>query len=137
MEDILNTEGMAEKWEENCKKTKVLTVDDAQVGIMKSDPPQISITAEGTVRTTGWGKAHLEAHIYVHPPPDGIYGFEFLGDTARRSVGRCDHADQIGRIHGGNARRLSKAFGFTPKQTKWNFSQPSRTTINRAEITHS
>ena len=78
MEDILNTEGMAEKWEENCKETKVLTVDDAQVGIMKSDPPQISITAEGTVRTTGWSKAHLEAHIYVHPPPDGIYGFEFL-----------------------------------------------------------
>ena len=74
----MNTEGMAEKWEAGSKETKVYTVDDAQVGINKSDPPQISVTAEGTVRTTGWTNGRLEAHIYVHPPPDGIYGFEFL-----------------------------------------------------------
>ena len=78
MEDIMNIEGMAQKVEERRNETKVYTVEDAQVGIMKSDPPQISITAEGTVRTTGWTKGRLEAHIYVHPPPDGIYGFEFL-----------------------------------------------------------
>ena len=77
-EEILNLEGMAEKVEESQKEKNVYTVDDAQVAIMKSDPPQISITAEGTVRTTGWSKARLEPHFYVHPPPDGIYGFEFL-----------------------------------------------------------
>jgi hypothetical protein len=78
MEDILNTEGMAEKLEARSKETQVYTVEDAQVSIMKSDPPQISVTAEGTVRTTGWSNGRLKPHIYVQPPPDGIYGFEFL-----------------------------------------------------------
>ena len=81
MEDIEDIEGMAQKVEERRNEKSVYTVEDAQVGIMKSDPPQISITAEGTVRTTGWTKGRLEAHIYVQPPPDGIYGFEFLATS--------------------------------------------------------
>ena len=87
MEEIEDMEGMAQKVEERWIEKSVYTVDDAQVAIMKSDPPQISIIAEGTVRTTGWSKARLEAHIYVHPPPDGIYGFEFLATPPEGAAG--------------------------------------------------
>lgn len=78
MENVMNLEDMAQKWEERRSETRVYTVEDAQVSIEEGKPPQISITAEGTVRTTGWSNGRLEAHIYVQPPPDGIYGFEFL-----------------------------------------------------------
>jgi hypothetical protein len=56
----------------------VYEVTSAQVGINKRLPPQVSIVAEGVVRTLGWTNGRLKPYIYVQPPPDGIYDFDFV-----------------------------------------------------------
>lgn len=56
----------------------VYQVVDAQVGINKRLPPEVSIVAEGIVRTLGWTNGRLEPYVYVQPPPDGIYDFDFV-----------------------------------------------------------
>ena len=130
MEDIMDMEGMAEKLEERQNETNVYTVDDAQVAIMKSDPPQISITAEGTVRTTGWSKARLEPHfMFIRRRTEfTVSNFWQHRPTVRRAM-------RLRRSNRKNTRRKCpkalKAFGFTPKQTKWNFSRQLRTMINK------
>lgn len=38
------------------------------------------IAAAGEVSSTGWKNPGLSAHVYVQPPPDGIWGFSFSAD---------------------------------------------------------
>jgi len=56
----------------------VLTVKDVQLKILKSYPPQLSISAHGTVPTPGWSNAELVPFMYIDPPFDGIYDFTFM-----------------------------------------------------------
>jgi hypothetical protein len=55
----------------------VLSVEEVQLSILKSDPPQLAIFARGTVRTGGWSNPELVEIIYVTPPADGFYEYEF------------------------------------------------------------
>ena len=48
--------------------------------ILKSNPPQLSVEATGTTRTSGWTNPRLEPRIYIQPPADGIYVFDFVAD---------------------------------------------------------
>jgi hypothetical protein len=47
---------------------------------IKVDPPCISIHAEGTVPTTGWSRGQLIPYIYVQPPTNGIWEFDFVAE---------------------------------------------------------
>jgi hypothetical protein len=38
---------------------------------------RVLIEAEGTVPTSGWTDPELSAYVYVKPPADGIYEFDF------------------------------------------------------------
>ena len=38
------------------------------------------ITAAGEVSSTGWKNPGLSAHVYVQPPPDGIWEFSFYAE---------------------------------------------------------
>lgn len=60
---------------------KVLRVDQIELAILKSNPPQLSITAIGIVSTPGWRNPRLVEYIYVQPPPDGIYDFDFIAEA--------------------------------------------------------
>lgn len=56
----------------------VLSVSDVQLKILKSNPPQLSIHASGSVPTPGWSNAELVPFMYIAPPRDGIYDFTFM-----------------------------------------------------------
>ncbi len=58
--------------------TTVWEITSLKLEISKSLPPILTINAEGRVRTGGYSKARLEPRIYVHPPADGIYEFDFV-----------------------------------------------------------
>ncbi len=51
-----------------------------QLALMKSNPPQLAITAYGLVRTGGWKNGTLEPRYYINPPADGIQDFDFVAD---------------------------------------------------------
>lgn len=41
---------------------------------------RLSVSALGTVSSSGWSNLHLSPIYYVHPPADGYWEFNFLGD---------------------------------------------------------
>lgn len=59
---------------------KVLEVTEVQLAVLESFPPKLRITATGTVRTGGWSNPKLVPYIFIQPPPDGIYDFDFVAD---------------------------------------------------------
>ncbi|AFZ31683.1 hypothetical protein Glo7428_3197 [Gloeocapsa sp. PCC 7428] len=61
-------------------KKKVLEVQEIKLAILESFPPQLSITAIGTVPTQGWKNAELIPYVYIQPPIDGIYEFDFVAE---------------------------------------------------------
>ncbi len=61
--------------------SKVLRVLDIELSIEKSNPPSLVIKAKGEVQTGGWTKGHLSPYVYIVPPADGIYEFDFLADA--------------------------------------------------------
>jgi hypothetical protein len=55
----------------------VSEVNRVTLAVLESEPPQLSITAEGMVSSAGWSDPVLEAVAYDTPPADGIYEFSF------------------------------------------------------------
>ncbi len=58
---------------------KLLDVKHIDLAILKSNPPQLSITVFGSAPTLGWTSANLVPYVYITPPEDGIYDFDFVG----------------------------------------------------------
>lgn len=54
---------------------KVISVD---LALLKSNPPQLAITAFGQVNSGGWKNGTLELRYYVIPPADGIQDLDFV-----------------------------------------------------------
>lgn len=59
-------------------KQQVLEVQNVELSILESNPPQLRIVASGTVSTSGWKDAELIPYVYVQAPPDGIYDYDFV-----------------------------------------------------------
>ena len=59
-------------------KEKVLQVDRVALSIIKTNPPQLKIQADGKTRSAGWSDPELVAHVYIVPPADGIYEYDFV-----------------------------------------------------------
>jgi myo-inositol-hexaphosphate 3-phosphohydrolase len=57
---------------------KVLEVVSVDLNILKSDPPMLSIVAFGKVTTGGWTDGQLVPYIYIAPPANGLYEFDFV-----------------------------------------------------------
>jgi hypothetical protein len=56
----------------------ITEVIDIQLAVLESDPLQLNITAKGNVSSSGWTNPELVPFVYVVPPQDGIYDFDFL-----------------------------------------------------------
>ena len=56
----------------------ITSVQKVCFSINKSNPPQLSVTAAGTVNSSGWNDGELIARVYVTPPQDGIQEFDFV-----------------------------------------------------------
>ena len=59
---------------------KVLEVTEISLSIYKTNPPILNIHAEGVVRTSGYTNGRLVPYVYVMPPRDGIWDFDFVAD---------------------------------------------------------
>jgi hypothetical protein len=62
------------------RQAKIFRVDTVALHILKTNPPILVIQATGTVGSTGWKNGKLIPFIYVRPPADGIYEFDFVAD---------------------------------------------------------
>src|SRR5687768_13959267 len=59
---------------------KVMEVKEVELAVLESFPPKLRIFASGTVPTGGWTNPRLEPFIFIQPPPNGIYDFDFVAD---------------------------------------------------------
>ena len=57
---------------------KIMEVTGIELELLKSNPPQLNIVAKGNTSSAGWSKAKISPFVYITPPPDGIYDFDFL-----------------------------------------------------------
>lgn len=67
-------------------KKKILEVRKVKLSILESLPLQLNITAFGTVPTSGWEDAELIPYVYIQPPPDGIYDYDFVAQPPAQPV---------------------------------------------------
>lgn len=67
---------------------KLLRVNSIDLAILKSNPPQLSITVFGSAPTTGWTNIHLVPYVYIMPPEDGIYDFDLVGTPPSGPAGQ-------------------------------------------------
>jgi hypothetical protein len=56
----------------------VQSVTQVSLDVLESFPPQLQITASGTVPTAGWTNPQLLPRTYIQAPPDNIYDFDFV-----------------------------------------------------------
>lgn len=56
----------------------VMAVHDVSIAILKTYPPQVIVSAIGTVSTGGWRDPQLAPHVYIDPPVDGVQGYDFV-----------------------------------------------------------
>lgn len=60
--------------------TRVSSVKSATYALLKKNPPDLVISAEGEVPTSGWNNGALGAWIYIQPPQDGIQDLDFIAE---------------------------------------------------------
>lgn len=61
--------------------SKILKVTDVNLSIEKINPPNLVINASGLVSSGGWTNGRLIPFVYIVPPADGIYEFDFVAET--------------------------------------------------------
>lgn len=57
---------------------KIYSVDEVSFGYTASEPPAMVVVARGRVPTSGWSNGRLAPRVYVSPPSDGIWDFDFI-----------------------------------------------------------
>lgn len=67
---------------------KILNVMSIDLQIHKSFPPILEINAIGNTSSLGWTNAHLSPYIYVKPPQDGYYEFDFVAEPPSGFAGQ-------------------------------------------------
>lgn len=58
----------------------LFSVNQVDLSILKSNPPQLLIDVLGMASSSGWTNARLHQRVYVQPPADGIWEFDFVAD---------------------------------------------------------
>jgi hypothetical protein len=59
-------------------KEKILEVDRVTVSHIKTSSPQLQIEADGKTGSAGWSEPELVARVYIVPPADVIYDYDFV-----------------------------------------------------------
>jgi len=68
------------------RRSVVYRVDEVMATLLKSNPPQLNITAHGMVPTSGWRKPELVPYVYIMPPVDRIWDFVFIAEPPTEIV---------------------------------------------------
>lgn len=59
----------------------ISSVQTVCFSINKSTPPQLSVSAAGTVKSSGWRGGALIPRVYISPPQDRIQEFDFVAEA--------------------------------------------------------
>jgi len=100
---------------------KILEIVNVHISVLESFPPQLRIVASGNVPTESWSSPRLVPYIYIQPPSDGIYDFDFVADPPEGVV-----AQVISPI---NAVYIWKNFPEGLKGVRIHASQNSKTAL--------
>lgn len=60
---------------------KTYLVEDVRITILKSNPPILHIMSWGYVPSSGWKDPKLIPYVYIQPPPDGMWEFDFVAEA--------------------------------------------------------
>lgn len=63
---------------------KVLEVTSVSFALTKSLPPGLIVHATGKVSSSGWSNGRLVPYVYLAPPQDGIWDFDFIATRPER-----------------------------------------------------
>lgn len=56
---------------------RIQKIKSAMIEIAKTHPPTLEIIASGIVPTSGYSNPKLDPYVYIHPPANGIWDFDF------------------------------------------------------------
>lgn len=59
----------------------IQSVEDADYRITDTNPPQLHVTATGTVTTGGWGFPQLKVYAQQKPPVQGVLEYDFMAEA--------------------------------------------------------
>jgi hypothetical protein len=59
---------------------RILEISSLEVSLLKTNPPSLHIVAKGKNGNSNTTNIRLEPRVYIVPPPDGIWEFDFVGD---------------------------------------------------------
>lgn len=77
---------------------KILEVLDVELFVLENHPPKLRISASGNILGKGWTNPRLEPFVFIQPPPDGIYDFDFVADPPHQEPA-TDAITPIGVVH--------------------------------------
>ncbi|MCI0495261.1 hypothetical protein L0Z72_09670 [candidate division KSB1 bacterium] len=60
---------------------KILKIEKVQFNPVANDPSMLFFTATGVVPSGGWKAPQIIPHVYLDPPPKGIYEFDFIAEA--------------------------------------------------------
>jgi hypothetical protein len=80
------------------KMEKILEVLDVELFVLENHPPKLRISASGNILGKGWTNPRLEPFVFIQPPPDGIYDFDFVADPPHQEPA-TDAITPIGVVH--------------------------------------
>jgi hypothetical protein len=70
-------------------KELIYSVTSVHLSLNKKIPPDLVIDAHGQTRTNNWTDPELQPWVYIQPPPDGVYDFNFVAQPPR------DHSNPV------------------------------------------
>ncbi len=62
-------------------KKKILAIKEVELDQIDRKSPILVIRAVGTVPTSGWKNPELVPFVYIQPPPDGVFDFDFVAES--------------------------------------------------------
>jgi hypothetical protein len=65
-------------------QAKILAINT--VSLANTSQGRVVIASTGTVTTSGWGNAQLQPRIYLRPPVDGLWDWDFVADAPKGFV---------------------------------------------------
>ena len=58
--------------------SRVYSVEHVSFKLLKSNPPQLVVSATGLTSSSGWSDPELATWMYIKPPADGILDLDFI-----------------------------------------------------------
>jgi hypothetical protein len=65
-------------------KELIYSITSVRLALNRKNPPDLIIDADGETRSNNWTNPELQPWVYIQPPPDGIWDFDFVAEPPSR-----------------------------------------------------